>query len=444
MPPEKLGSSFRTYVAKQQTVGGEEIGGTYKADPNTQIVYNQHTGEPEYSVYTGPQPVQQTTTSMRTTAAQNSAALDATIAGLGTGQQPSDTSNGQVNIVRDQDNGDGTRTVTYSDGKTARVSATTNADGTQSYKELSPEEDIKSEETRGIEAALADFKKNSAFAKQQLDSIRNMSTAATNALIDSINQMFSAEIAEMEDTNRRILRTKQSAGIRSGRARYTAETHTGVLTDEMQKGIMRVTNLKAQMLNAIAKAEQARADKDLELFNAEFEKMDKLKKDLSTEVQNIHQRALAGLKELRDQKKAELDAEKTQLDINLDKSERAAPAIAKQLAGFKSIQEKTAFLTEYASITGIPLDILMGDVETYLTEKEKADLDIANVKNMIYNRNRSEDRQQRESTFNPSTDERALVGKYLAKNGTDEEVELAKTDSDFFYFILSKAEAEEL
>lgn len=42
-----------------------------------------------------------------------------------------------VNIVKDIDNGDGTRTVTYSDGTTGQVRATKNADGTESYTDLS-------------------------------------------------------------------------------------------------------------------------------------------------------------------------------------------------------------------------------------------------------------------------------------------------------------------
>lgn len=41
-----------------------------------------------------------------------------------------------VNIVKDIDNGDGTRTVTYSDGTTGKVSVTKNADGTESYTDI--------------------------------------------------------------------------------------------------------------------------------------------------------------------------------------------------------------------------------------------------------------------------------------------------------------------
>lgn len=44
-----------------------------------------------------------------------------------------------VNIVKDIDNGDGTRTVSYSDGTTGRVQVTKNMDGSESYTDLGTE-----------------------------------------------------------------------------------------------------------------------------------------------------------------------------------------------------------------------------------------------------------------------------------------------------------------
>lgn len=402
----------------------------------------------------GKQSVQQTTTGMRTQAAVNSSKLDAELARLGiSGLAKGSQDEGQktVSVVRDLDNGDGTRTVTYSDGITARVQATKNQDGTESYKELSPSEGVEYDESRDIGLAEESAQKRVQYANQTLDSIQGRLGIATDALIESIKATYGARIQEMKDTNKRILQTKKQAGYRSGRAKYVSGVQAGILTDEEQAGIARVSDLEGKMLTLIAEAEQARSDKDLEVFNIRMKELNSASDDLRTAVQDIHKRAGDELKRIQDASKAQADKEKADFEMQLDRSERAAPALSDAIARLNTPEEQYALLAAYAEKTGVEPDILLGDIEEYTSANEKKNLDIENIRNQIANRNAStaiaSERlalDKKKAEFSPTADQKAKVGKYLAKNGTDEDTAKAQDDPDFFYFILGKAEDEEI
>lgn len=334
--------------------------------------------------------VQQTTTELRNTATTNGAKLNSTLATLGSTNAQNALNNGNpgtVTVTRDIDNGDGTRTVTYSDGKTANVVATKNADGSESYKEIgdgkggtaidpnSPEGQIASAKTEGA----AQVK----YANDTLDTIHATADAATQALIASIKQIYGARITQMQDSNSRILGGKTQEGIRSGRARYATDVQNGILTDEEQSGIMRVATLQGEMLQEIAKAQQAQNAEDLTVFNSRMEKVAKIKSDLADQVSKIHQSAIDAQKAQMEAKKNALDMDKTTNDLVQSKAKASAPAIIETLKTFKTATERSDFLEAYAKKTGIPMDILMGTVSTAADDKTKADLALENVRSEI-------------------------------------------------------------
>lgn len=437
MEPTKLPNGNWTYTNKRgiTTTGTEEsIRQAYDLEIKASAPFATPSATP---------PVQQTTTSMRTAATENGVKLDEALTRIA-GADTTKTEPSTVNVTRDQDNGDGTRTVTYSDGTSARVQATKNEDGTESYKELDAKQGVQYDLDRGLKEAKDRQTQRVTAANETLDSIKTKGTAATSALIDSIKKTYQARISLMEASNKRLLGAKEQAGLKSGRSKYLTELHKDVISDEEQQGLTRVADLEGKMLSLIAEAEVARSNKDLEIFNARMDELNDASDDMQTTVRDLQKLSFDKLKEMRDADKAESDMAKDALQMQLDKSERAAPALATAMAGLKTSQEKSAFVLEYSKRTGIPPEVLLGDIEKSAKEDEKKKLDIDNVRSQINTRETNTAIDVKKAEFNPTEDQKAKVQVYISKNGSSEDATRAKDDPDFFYYILGKAEEEEL
>lgn len=399
-------------------------------------------------------PVQQTTTDLRMKAAENGPKLDNRIAQVsGAGTTTTDTSttgtgtsgaNG-VNMneatARELFGTDFTGVIKNADGTfSADTSAMARIKGAPGGSTL--DKDIQGARDK----ASADAK----YATDTLDSIKTISTAATHALIESIKKTYGARIELMEDSNKRLKATKKQAGYRSGRSRYTNELQAGILSDEEQKGLARVGQLEGTMLQLISEAEQARTNKDLELFNSRMSALDKIDDNLRSEVQSLQKTANDKLTALRDAAKFDMDKEKAELDMAIKSSEAAAPAIASAIEGM-SAEDQLAFFDAYEQKTGTPAEYLVGAVLKYQKDARKDTLDLENIENQIKNRDASTaisaerlKLDKKKADFNPTAEQKAKVGKYIAKNGTDDDATRVNDDPDFFYYILDKAEAEEL
>lgn len=367
-----------------------------------------------HGVQQGPQ-VQQTTTALRQAAVTNGQKLDNKIAitapkppvqldpreqngGLsntgantnvnqtnpGTPQLPASGSGAAATGTTD--NGDGTLTVNYADGTTARVKASANGDGSQSYSALSPEAGVKYDTDQAISGAKAKAQTQVDQANTTLDQIKQQSDSATQALIQSIQQTYGARITLMEDTNNRTLAAKTQEGMRSGRARYASGLQEGILTDEEQKGIGRVGQLQGEMLSLIQQAQSAQTDKDLALFNDRMNELDKIDTHLQTEVQNLQKNSFDQLKQMQDAQTAAINNAKTQQGMALDRAKAAAPGLADQLSQFTDPAQQAAFLQEYSTQSGIPTDVLMGEIKTAAQANDKSTLDLENIQNEIQNR----------------------------------------------------------
>lgn len=381
--------------------------------------------------YTAPAPVQQTTTGMRTTAAQNSATLANKIATIAppptvtTNQNTQQTTTGNTQtpapapglstlpqksasgatVVSDTDNGDGTHTVSYADGSTDRVKVTGNQDGSNSYAVLTPEAGIAYDRDQAVSAAKDKAQTQTNYATTTLDNLKKISDATTQALIESIKQTYAARIDAMNDSNSRVLAAKTSEGIRSGRARYASGLQEGILSDEEQQGISRVGQLQGEMLTLIQQAQSAQNENDLKLFNERMDDLDKIDKNLQSTVQNLQKNATDQLTLLQNKAKAEADAAKAAQQAALDKSKRAAPGIAEQLNALPDAKSKAAFLQEYSDQSGIPLDVLMGDIQSYNNDQakdaltaQKTKLDMQNIESEIAARNKDKSKPDSSTT----------------------------------------------
>lgn len=241
--------------------------------------------------------------------------------------------------------------------------------------------------TRDAKAKIAEY-------DSQLERLKVSQNASTNALISSIRQVYGARIAKMQDANHRLLETKRVSNFKNNRARYTPVSSAGILTSEEIAGHERIGTLEAAMMQEIAKAEQARADGDLKMFNERFDYIESVEKKLQDEIMNQHKRVIDTDNARRQQEAEERLQEKNANDLLFKKAETAAPGIAKAISGYKTDAEKLKFIEAYAAKTGIDVDVIRGEVEKAGAVIKKDALSEQNVRNQMYNRNRSGDLNQ--------------------------------------------------
>lgn len=338
--------------------------------------------------------VQQTSTTTRQTATQNAATLAghmATIASTNAANATATTGStpASLNVVKDMDNGDGTRTVTYSNGDSARVQVTRNPDGTETYKEVGNDSSIAPDPVTGqIDDAKAYAAKQVDFVNKTLDGLTAGSDAASQMMIQEIKAFYAAKAGEMEDSNSRILEGKTEAGLRNGDARYASGINNGILTDEQQQGILRLADLKSQALQAIASAQKAQNDEDLTLFNDRMEKIKTINNDLSTTIASLHKSVTDQQKQDLATANTQLNMKKTSLDIQTTQAKAAAPALIESLSSMSSASDKAALIQETATQMGIDPMVLYGEVQTASTAKEKSDLDLENTRSLIASRSK--------------------------------------------------------
>lgn len=383
--------------------------------------------------------VQQTTTSVRQQATQNAATLQNKVAQVAppppVTQDPNAANNSQDatkakangitqpgasqlagTVTNDIDNGDGTHTVSYADGTQDRVKVATNGDGSSAYTVLSPEAGVKYDADKQTAAANAKAQSQVDYATTTLDGLKAQSDAATAALIDSIKSTYAARITLTQDSNSRVLAAKDQEGIRSGRARYAAGLQEGILSDEEQQGIARVATLQGEMISLIAQAQKAQNDEDITLFNDRMDALSKSDTALQTSLQNIQKNAFDSLKQMQDQKTADINNAKTQQDAVLAKAKVVAPALAEKLAALSDDASRAAFIGEYSKQSGLSTDVLMGAIESASQDNAKSALDLKNIQSQIDDRVVSE----RISQQNANTASQNASNSKKTADGTDE------------------------
>jgi hypothetical protein len=348
---------------------------------------------------------------------------------------------GALTQVSEVDMGDGTKVVVYSDGSQEVVGQ---------KKEGTAQTTQENIDTRTKEITDK-YNKEIDYATSELDRIGAQQDQNTNNLIESIKQTYASRIEIMEDLNNRSLQGERQVGIRSGRSRYTNQTNRDILTDTEKRGIDRVAKLEGEMLSLIVQAEQARTEEDIELFNERMDRLNEINDNMQNEIVDMQKSAYDALDALREEQKAATEEEEAQMQLLYDRSEESAPAIAEALGGYESDEERAEFLLAYSEKTGIPMEVLISDVQSYVNDREEQELDLKNTKSLIEQRQRSNDisagrlaLDQQKYEFNPTSDERAKVNKYLANEGTDEDTQKAKDDPEFFYYILSLVDEDEL
>ncbi len=261
---------------------------------------------------------------------------------------------------------------------------------TNEKKEKTREEEIYEGANKEKEIADAESRaqKEKDDAEDTLDDIYDLLNTSSQRLIESIKKTYEARIDQMKDTNKRIAGAKQTAGYRSGRARYTPELQSGILSDEEQQGIMRVTQLEGEMLSLIAQAERAQAMDQLDIFNERMDRLTEIDNRLQEETENLLKAANDQLEAMREAEKEALELEEREQELITEKVESNARAIADATAHL-SEDEQIAALTIFAEELGTDFYTLYGYVAEIWDEQEEHDLEMESKRSLIAQRKRS-------------------------------------------------------
>jgi hypothetical protein len=353
---------------------------------------------------------------------------------------------GAVSVVSEVDMGNGTKTVVYSDGTTQVIGG----GGTQQTEEKDP---IQAQYESGLNETTQKAKDKAAQVTNTLNTIRNNVSANTQALIDSINATFDASIKVMEDANKRLLAGKGVVEQRTGRSRYVNKISEGIITDEIQQGEMRIADLNAQRLSAIAKAEQYQNEMDIDLFNSEMDYLNDIEKNMNDEIANLLTGVQEQYKNMREEVKAQEEAESAARQLAMEQVSNALPAFASAYSGY-SDDEKIAFVSEVAKQYGVDPNELHGMIveavqQSDMDELEKQEmlLDMENTISNIYTREKNADisagrlaLDREKYEFDPPEEEKSKVMQYANENLSPEDVAKVMEDQDYFYYILSLIE----
>lgn len=323
---------------------------------------------------------------------------------------------------------DTTTTTTDSDIKTKDDSAGDRDDIASRVKKIESEAETKVNDiSKRLSAIAANF------------------DSASNNLISSLQTKYGARIEAMKMSNKRLLETKRQIGLRTGAERYTPGLQAGVLADEEISGHERIAELEGTMLEAVARAQIAKADGKLKMFNEEYDKIESVYKSMQEQIIDLHKIAVEKEKEARLAEKAEADAEKAQFEAEVRKSKAVSTAVAGYLNNYKTEAEKNAFLEKYAEKIGVSADVLFGEVENARLTTAKKNLDIQNVQSTINKRGNTS--TPKSTSFGTASD-RTAVKEFLAaeEGATPAEIQAnikkANESEEYFYKILNISKLE--
>lgn len=251
-------------------------------------------------------------------------------------------------------------------------------------------------ETGGIDSSIQDVKDQ---MQQDIDDyeagveeIQAHLDASYRMLVQHTKKVYEDRAREMEKANQRQLDTKTTIGIRTGRSRYAPVVQEGILQQEEIEGIQRITTLNNKLNLVLAQAADAKAQNDLKLFNASYDRIAEIKKEAQETIVKLYEQAN---EELELQQKAEKEArlaDKEALDLMIKKADQAAPAIAVSVGELATPEEQAEFLNLMAERLGITPEYLYGSVVEASDEATKRQLDNENTRSLIGTRAQQEER----------------------------------------------------
>jgi len=218
-----------------------------------------------------------------------------------------------------------------------------------------------------------------AYLEGNLDRLSRQADGAYRHLVSSMKSVYGARIDMMKKENEKLLATKETVGIRTGRQRYAPVVQQGILTAEEIAGHERISKLEADLVYALAQAEQAKADDDYKRFNDSYDKIDDLESQTRKQIADLYKIAVDENNARIKKAEADRKAEQENLEAMYKRSEESAGVVALGLADFDNTEDQFKYISGLADAWDIDFEILATDAYAELSEQQKAKVDLDRV-----------------------------------------------------------------
>lgn len=180
---------------------------------------------------------------------------------------------------------------------------------------------------------------------------------ATQNLINSIQGIYGARVAEQQDANRRELAAFDTMNTRYGTSRYAPGVAQGILTADERVGLDRIKKIGLEETNLIATANQNLVDKKYSSFVQQRNELNELRKEKVAQLNKLQDLAIEKQKYEREKlqkfneelNKIAIDAKKNGADdatVNAITSAKSISEAVKASGDF--LQTGTGIVGEYA------------------------------------------------------------------------------------------------
>lgn len=149
--------------------------------------------------------------------------------------------------------------------------------------------------TSGTPADADEQSINTAF-----DAQKGLIDSSTQNVLDSIKNLYAQRNQAQSQANTNALESFKNFGVRTGAARYTTGAYKGMLSSVENAGLQRLTDIAAEESGKIAEAEQARQNKEYDLFVTKRNEVTELRKEKAATISKLQDAAIAENKKIRD------------------------------------------------------------------------------------------------------------------------------------------------
>jgi len=126
---------------------------------------------------------------------------------------------------------------------------------------------------------------------------------ATANLMSSINQVWNARSEAQKQLNTKSLESFRNIDLRTGQARFTQDSSQGLLNTVEQQGLVALNDIAIKQSSALAEAEQARVNKQYDLFAKKRDEITKHNENRQKVLAELQKSASEGLKKEQEKKR---------------------------------------------------------------------------------------------------------------------------------------------
>src|SRR3990167_9536649 len=123
--------------------------------------------------------------------------------------------------------------------------------------------------------------------KDFITSLSSQLDASKASMLKGIGEQYNRIIQQTEEANRRYEAVVQTAGIRSGGAKYSPEITSGIYQAAVNEGLQRVADIISKRNEAIASINSAYDSKKFSLMAEQFDRLNKINDDLDKTLSEI-------------------------------------------------------------------------------------------------------------------------------------------------------------